>query len=140
MARKGDIKFIPAVNAAATGAGYSLEDIPQDIKDEIEEMYAALKTRDGRFQVAFDTKAELAEYVAMVTAYCAQRLVDGNAAPIRFRKSPTKGLPETTMNFRITDVQTENEKATEAVRDATDAVKEAAKDATPAPAKSTRKR
>lgn len=148
MGRVGQIKFIP------TGSGgLGIADIPVEIQREVEEMYAALKVTDGRFQVAFDTEDELKDYVRQVESYCAQRPTDEVTFPavlgeavegeepeviepeitfkrtgqIRFRKSPARGLNKTTMQFRITDVQTEKEAAnaaaTQAVKDATEAVK-----------------
>ena len=111
-----NLTFIPnAVSKADTGL--TLEDIPQDVRDDCEEVYAALKTNPGRMRVAFDTLAELNTYIAQATAYCRLR----PAGPIRFRKSPTRKLPATTMDFRITDLQTENEEVTEGIRNATEA-------------------
>lgn len=99
MAR--NVKFVPTASASNTTAVLTLEDIPQDVRDEVEEIYNALKTNpNGRMRAEFDTKEELAAYTTQVTSYCQVR----PGGVIRFRKSPTKGLPETAMDFRITDV------------------------------------
>lgn len=108
--------FIPNVSASATTSTLSLDDIPEDVRTEVEEIYAALKSApDGRMRVQFDTVDELRQYQRWATAYCAMR-PDG---AIRFRKSPTRGLPETVIDFRITDLLTENEEKTADVRAAT---------------------
>lgn len=123
MPRKGDVRFIPT---AGTGgkALLPLDSIPDEIKKEVEEIYETLQTHDGRMFVDFDTVAELEEYVLQVTSYCTNRMVDGKPAPIRFRKSPAKGQPKTAMQYRITDLAEPN--GTEEIREAVEAVKEAA--------------
>jgi hypothetical protein len=85
-----------------------------EIRQEVEEMYAALKVADGRFVIEFDTEQEVAEYEGQVKAYCKLR----PAGEIRYRRSPAKNLPKTTIQFRITDVVTKAEEATQAVKDA----------------------
>ena len=106
----------------STGVTLELEDIPQNVREEVEQAYEALKTNPGRFRAEFASLAELTTYVSQVTAYCALR----PAGAIRFRKSPTRGLPPTTMDFRITELATPNEQATEEVRTAVENVKTAA--------------
>lgn len=123
-----NLKFIPAASNKAERVSIELKDIPQEVRDEVEETYTLMKTHPGRMHAEFDSLAELNAYVAQVRAYCDQR-PDG---PIRFRKSPSRGLPPTQMDFRIMELQTEDEKTTEEIRDAVDAVKAAPK---PAPAK-----
>lgn len=118
------LKFIPnTVSKKSAAESLTMEDIPQDVRDDVEGAYAALKTQPGRFAAEFATLAELTTYVSQVTAYCALRMVDGKPAPIRFRKSPTRGLKPTQMEFRITDLKTEAEQTTDEIRDAVDAVK-----------------
>ena len=103
------------VSSGESGTHLALEDIPQDIRTEVEEAYAGMKANPyGRFRASFDTAEEMATYIAQVTAYCAQR----PAGAIRFRKSPTRNLPDNTMDFRITDLKTEAEQKTEQVRTA----------------------
>lgn len=115
------LTFVPTATPNSV-ASLALEDIPEDVRKEVEEIYATLKTNpNGRIRARFDDKAELNTFVTQVTSYCNLR----PAGPIRFRKSPTKGLPDNEMDFRITEVQTENEKITEEVREATAKANEA---------------
>ncbi len=100
-----------------------LDSIPQEVKDEVEQVYENLKTHPGgRIRATFDNRAELLQYVAQATSYCNQR--PGGA--IRFRRSPTKNLTDNIMDFRISDLPPDN---------GTEDIREAAKIAnTPAPA------
>lgn len=131
MPRKGNVTFVPESKPQTGAATLTLDQIPQEVRDEVEEMYANLKTVAGRFHVEYDTKEEVAAYMRQVIAYCALR----PAGAIRFRKSPTRNLPDNQMDFRIVDLKTEteaaNDDATNAVRTATDAVKTAATTPTP---------
>ena len=122
-----NLQFIPATSVS-TVSTLNLDEIPQEIRDDAEQVYQALKTNPGRMRVNFDTIAELKAYETQIKAYCALR----PGGKIRFRKSPTRELPKTSMDFRITDV-TEGEEATEGIREAVEAVKAApAKAAKPA--------
>lgn len=131
MARK--TAFVPN---ATTGviSQVALADIPQDVRDEVEEIYAALKANpNGRMRSEFDTVEELRQYVTQVVSYCEQR----PAGAIRFRKSPTKKLPDTVVEFRITDLQSDSEAQTADIREEMAKVNDAsgavpAKKATPA--------
>ena len=116
-----NLVFIPT-QSGATSTTLSLEDIPQEVRDNAEEVYLALKSNVGRMRVQFETIAELKAYEVQMKVYCKLR----PGGEIRFRKSPTKDLPKTAMDFRITDV-TAGEAATEEIRDAADEVKTAAK-------------
>ena len=120
------LTFIPNAKAQGGTNGLVLEDIPEEVRNDVEEVYAALKTNPGRMRVAFDTVAELNTYITQINAYCALR----PAGEIRFRKSPSRGLSASAMDFRITDVATANEQTTAGIREATEKVAEAA--ATPA--------
>jgi hypothetical protein len=102
MPRKGDPKFIPLQGKGAGPALMPFDQIPDDIKTEAEEIYAALKANDGRMKVEFDTKQEVDEYANLLTSYCLQRPAE-LGGPIRFRRSPVKGQAENVMDFRITD-------------------------------------
>lgn len=116
MARS--LAFVPTATPGVS-ALVALDDIPQDVKDEVEEVYRNLKANpNGRIRAEFDDASELRMYVTHVTSYCEQRQVNGEAAPLRFRKSPTKNLPANKMDFRITDPKTENEQITEDIRSA----------------------
>lgn len=124
--------FVPSANPTKGARPIALEDVPQDVRDEVEEAYAAMKSNpNGRFRATFDTKAELLQFLAHANAYCANRpeaftVTDENGVesvvlggPIRFRRSPSKGLAENVMDYRVTDIQTEEEKRTEEIRKAT---------------------
>jgi hypothetical protein len=119
-----NLQFIP--QAASKSAGQpmlTLDDVPDGVRKEVEEVYETLKTNPGRMRAAFDSLAELNTYISQVKAYCDLR----PAGAIRFRKSPARNLKPTEMEFRITDLQTENEKTTEEINNAVDAVKATAK-------------
>lgn len=129
-----DFTFITTATNAA-GVSLGLDDIPQDVKDDVEEVYAYLKANPtGRMRTpAFASKTEMLTWVALVQAYCAVR----PAGVLRFRKSPTRNLPENVMDFRITDPLPDN--GAEGIAAAVEAVKAAAKPTLPTPAKATRK-
>jgi hypothetical protein len=93
MARK--LQFIPNTTGVAL---LPLESIPQDVRDEIEEAYQSLKTMDGRIRVEFDTEDEAAIYCRQAASYAAQR----PEGAVKFRRSPTKGLPKNVVDFRVT--------------------------------------
>lgn len=123
MARS--IAFVPSVATAWTPAGLTLEDVPVDVREEVEQIYVALKTNAGRMLAAFDTAEELATYEAQVKAYCALR----PAGEIRYRRSPVKDGGPLQLAFRIVDLLTEEEKATLKIRNDAAKAKKAAKDA-----------
>ena len=118
-----NLVFMPNVAPRNAQTVVPLDQIPQDVKDDVEQVYEMLKTYTGRMRAAFDTVEELRQYITFVTSYCEQR----PAGQIRFRKSPTKKLPATTMDFRITDMLTKEEEVTEAIRENVEEVKTAAK-------------
>lgn len=100
MARRGNLTFIANATGSSGPALISLNEIPQEVKDEVEEIYKALKENvDGRMRVEFDNKAECERYMKQVISYCTQR----PNGKLRFRKSPTRGLQPNVMDFRITD-------------------------------------
>lgn len=100
MARS--LAYVANANAASGSEDVPLDQIPEEIRQEVEEAYAALKSNpNGRLRATFDTEAELNEYVRQVRSYCAQR----PAGVVRFRKSPTRKLPSNVMDFRITDAK-----------------------------------
>lgn len=109
MARK--VSYVPTAPDRGSVATIPANEIPDDVKVEVEEVYLALKANpNGRMRAEFDTKAEMLQYQTQVASYCRQRTVDGVDAPLRFRKSPTKNLPETTMDYRIGDPLPDNGK------------------------------
>lgn len=110
MSRK--VSYVPTTPDSGSVATIPLAEIPADVIAEVEEIYAALKANpNGRMRAEFDTKAELTAYMTQVSSYCRQRTIDGAAAPLRFRKSPTKGLPETTMDYKVGDIPPAKESA-----------------------------
>ena len=101
MPRLGDITFVPTNTNGGSGL-LELDQVPDEVKEEVEQIYAGLKQNpNGRMRVGFSTVDELNAYVLQVQSYCQQR----PAGAIRFRKSPTRGLPENYMDFRISDVK-----------------------------------
>ena len=119
-----NLVFIPNVSKSGSSQ-IDLADIPDEVKKEAEEVYSVLKTQPGRMAAKFSTLAELNTYIAQITAYCNQRPAE-LGGPIRFRKSPSRNLGPTEMQFRITDVPA-NEAVTEEIREAVTDVKTAAK-------------
>lgn len=96
MARVLNPTFIPT----STGAGPSLiplEQIPQDVKDEAEEIFKILQQNEGRIRVQFDTVPELDLYLKRMKSYCEQR----PAGKLYFRISPVRSLPDEAKEFRI---------------------------------------
>lgn len=113
------IVFVPTASPGAP-ALVDIDEIPQDVVEDVEDVYAALKTNpNGRMQITFKDKAELATFVIQATSYCAQRA----AGQIRMRRSPVK-VPENVLAFRVTDLLTENEAKTEEIREAVETVKQ----------------
>lgn len=120
MARK--IEFVPT--ATPTKFVASLDSVPQDVRDEVEQIYAGMKANPrGRMRAEFDSKEEREQYMGQVKTYCELR----PAGAIRLRRSPTKGLPETVAEFRITDFETEAEKEAREIREAAAKAAKAAK-------------
>lgn len=107
MARKTVAVFVPTASPSGSSL-LNLADIPDEIKAEAEEVYAALKANDGRFHVEFDTKAEVNTFARQMDSYCRQR-PEELGGPIRFRKSPTRGQADNVIDFRITDVPAKDE-------------------------------
>jgi len=147
MPRVGNLTFVASTTPAPM---FDLDGIPDDIKREAEEVYALLKTANGRVKAEYDTEAEASEFVKLMTSYCNNRPTDveiirnlfrpdgkayeGDPAmvekitkggPIKFRKSPVRGEKnDKIVQFRITDVETPNEKKTAEIRQATDKANE----------------
>jgi len=106
-------------NTVSSTGTIPLDQIPQEVKDDAEEVYKVLKTNHGRMKVDFPSVGELNAYIANLKAYCEQR----PEGAIRFRKSPTRNLPKTSMEFRITDLETPEEATTNGIRQAVEEVK-----------------
>lgn len=112
------LQFI-ATTKASSATDLTLDDIPDEIKTDVEQTYELLKTQQGRVRASFPSAGEAEKYVTLVKAYCDLR---PNGA-VRFRKSPTRNLPAGTIEFRITDLQTENEVQVQDIRQAVENVK-----------------
>jgi hypothetical protein len=107
----------------------SLEDIPQSVKDEVEEIYKALKSNpNGSIRINdFETKAAASVWFAQAQSYVTLR----PEGALRIRRTPTSKLPETSLALRITDIPAEvaeSAEQTQAIRDGVDAVKATAED------------
>ena len=128
-----NLKFIPNVKGTGDSGSMTLDQISDEVKNDVEEVYKALKANPGRMAVEFPSVGELNAYLTQVKAYCELRPIE-LGGPVYFRRSPTpklspknpNGLKPTQAEFRITD-KTENEVATEEIRTAVDNVKDAAK-------------
>lgn len=113
--------FIPLKGNSSPANTLDLDDIPQEVKDGVEEVYAALKSNpSGRMGIAFETPVEAQTFIAQVKSYCELR----PAGPLYYRKSPVRGAKPNEVFFRITDVPKDN--ATEGIRQAVETVKAAA--------------
>jgi hypothetical protein len=93
MARM-QMTFVPSTS----GTGHvPLESIPEDVKADVEEAYGVLRENEGRIHVVFDTETEANLWARQAASYAAQR---PNGA-LKFRRSPTKGLPKNEIDFRV---------------------------------------
>jgi hypothetical protein len=120
-----DFTFIPT-QSAASASGVTVDEIPEDVRKDVEAVYAALKANpQGRMRVTFANKTEALQWIAVASTYCKIR----TEGPIRFRRSPTKNLPENVVDFRITDIPKND---TDAIRDAAAALTDTKVSAKPA--------
>lgn len=123
--------YVPNTTQSAK-SDLTVEEIPEDVRSDVEAVYAALKANpNGRMRVEFEDKTKALQWIAVATAYCKIR-PDG---AIRFRRSPTRNLPDNVVDFRITDIPKDG---TEEIREAAAAIAENAK-ATPAKATGSKK-
>jgi hypothetical protein len=77
----------------------SLADIPQDVKDDVDEAYGYLTDHaDQEGFAEFETEAERKRWIADVRGYCASR----EAGVLTFRILPSKNLPVTQVRFGLT--------------------------------------
>jgi hypothetical protein len=93
MARKAT--FIPDTTGPQRTA---LDEIPQELKDYVESVYAKQRKSPGREHVEYENKAELEQEFKLIADYCAQR----KTGILRVRRSPTRNQPDNVMEFRIT--------------------------------------
>lgn len=86
----------------------ALEDIPDDIKAYVEDVYERQRKNPGRERAEYDTVDELKREFKLMADYAAQRQVNGKAAALKIRRSPTRDLADTVMDFRVTADLPEN--------------------------------
>jgi len=124
-----NLTFVPDSGKTGT-TRLTLDQISDEVKTDVEEVYKALKANPGRMRVSFPSVGELNAYEAQMKAYCELR----PSGPLAYRKSPSRklsptnpnGLKDTEMEFRISDVPAANAD-TVAINGAVADVKAAAK-------------
>lgn len=118
------LNFTAVQATTAATEGLTLEDIPVDVREDVEEVYKFCKENPtARMRTPqFASKTEALAWQALATAYCALR-PDG---AISLRRSPTRGLPDTQFDFRIKDIP-EGGNGTNDIRNAVQAASDAAK-------------
>lgn len=83
----------------------SVVEIRDDIKSDVEEMYAFLAANPNtEGNIVFDTVKELKADLRQIRAYCASR----EAGALKFRQLNSKHLPDTHVRFQITADLPEN--------------------------------
>lgn len=75
-----------------------LNEIPEDVKRYVEEVYDRQRKTPGRERAEYDTEAEKNAEWKFIVDYCAQRPKGILAA----RRSPTRGKSVNVMEFRLT--------------------------------------
>lgn len=78
-----------------------LDEIPDDVKQFVEETYAKQRKSPSRERVEYESEDELKKDFKLMADYVAQRTVNGKAAVLHVRKSPTRGLPDNVMDIRF---------------------------------------
>ena len=74
-----------------------LDEIPQDVKDFAEEVYAWQRKTSGRERVTYDNDQERELESRQLASYAAQR----PQGVLKYTRSPSKGLPPHAMDFRL---------------------------------------
>lgn len=74
-----------------------IDEIPQDVKDFVEQAYEQGRKSDGRVHAEYATENELTLEFRQMASYCSQR-----KPMLKIRKSPTRNLPANVMEFRVT--------------------------------------
>ena len=102
---------ITAVASPKPGQSATLE-IPQEVKDDIDAIYAHLTANPGTEGFAeFDTADEVAPWLKFARAYSGTR----EAGALKFRQLPSKHLPDTQIRFSLTaDLQANGERNAQA--------------------------
>jgi hypothetical protein len=75
-----------------------LNDIPKDVIEYVESTYEKQRKSPSRERATYDTEEELKKEFKLMADYVAQR----PKGILRIRKSPTRGMPDNVMDFRIT--------------------------------------
>jgi hypothetical protein len=98
---------ITAVASPKPGQGATLE-VPQDVKDDIDAIYAHLTANPGTEGFAeFDTDEEVQPWLKFARAYATSR----EAGALKFRQLPSKHLPANQIRFSLTaDLQANGER------------------------------
>jgi hypothetical protein len=96
MPRKSSISVPDVTGPAVT----PLDDIPNDVKQYVEEVYAKQRKTPGRERAEYDTEEELKREFKFMADYVAQR-PKSLGGPLKIRKSPTRDMPDNVMDFRI---------------------------------------
>lgn len=133
--RIGNARLVLANATASSGPRIALEEIPEEVKAEVEEIVVALaKTPGGRMHVEFQTPEQLKTYLGQVASYCEYR-----TPQLYYRKSPQKGLGLTEAMFRVETLESKEarEKAAEEALAKREAKKAASANGSVAPAKKT---
>lgn len=121
------LTFVPKQTSAPTDNTVPLEEIPQELRNQVEEVYTTLKQYDGNMHAEFPSKQEMLRWERLVKSYVAQR----PAGPIHYRRSPVRNQAEGHVNFRITDVPTKNAEVAEGIKEAVKKVGRPRKTAAP---------
>jgi hypothetical protein len=90
---------MPKITLVHTTPGRSSSpDVPDEVKQDIEDTYAAMLANPGlEANVEFDTENEAKLWVRQVRSYCASR----EAGALKFRLLPSKHLDATMRRFSL---------------------------------------
>jgi len=101
MVRPGKVVMAVKITAVASpkpGQGATL-DIPQEVKDDIDAIYAHLRENPGTEGFAeFDSADEVNKWLSQVRSYVRTR----EAGALKFRQLPSKHLADTQLRFSLT--------------------------------------
>jgi nuclear transport factor 2 (NTF2) superfamily protein len=104
----GTFTFVPSTTA---GQVVPLDEIPEDVKTNVTEAWAALKGNEGRIRATFANKDEADVWYRFAASYAAQ-FPEG---ALKMRRSPTKDKPsDATIDFTLKrDVEANGERRAE---------------------------
>lgn len=96
---------VTAVAKPTTAGQASAVEVPQEVKDDVDGIYAHLTAHPDQEGFAeFDTKAEKNTWMNQARVYCKSRA----AGALTLRQLPSKHLPENQVRFAITADLPEN--------------------------------